>query len=104
MKQWCFSTEEVTQLAITEISTYEGWRAELYKPIRKPRYFERETEKPDYSNKEHEQIKNNEISSKQVELNYIFKRRNKIHKKNTRHTTEEAVTRDTKRQRRFHRY
>ena len=64
----------------------------------------RETEKPDYSNKEHEQIKNNEISSKQVELNYIFKRRNKIHKKNTRHTTEEAVTRDTKRQRRFHRY
>ena len=64
----------------------------------------RETEKPDYSNKEHAQIKNNESSSKQVELSYIFERRNKIHKKNTRHTTEEAVTRDTKRQRRFHRY
>ena len=29
-----FSTEEEAQLAITEINTYEGWRAELYKPIR----------------------------------------------------------------------
>ena len=47
----CFSTEEEAQLAITEIDTYEGWRAELYKPIRKSREFERETEKPDNSNK-----------------------------------------------------
>ena len=47
----CFSTEEEAQLAITEINTYKGWRAELYKPIRKSREFERETEKPDNSNK-----------------------------------------------------
>ena len=33
----CFSTEEEAQLAITEINTYKGWRAELYKPIRKSR-------------------------------------------------------------------
>ena len=37
-----FSTEEEPQLAITEINTYEGWRAELYKPIRESREFERQ--------------------------------------------------------------
>ena len=67
----CFSTEEEAQLAITEIDTYEGWRAELYKPIRKSREFERETEKPDNSNKEHEQRKNNKSSTKQVELSHL---------------------------------
>ena len=54
-------------VAITEISTYEGWRAELYKPIGKSR----ETEKPDNSNKEDEQRKSNESSTKQVELSYL---------------------------------
>ena len=67
----CFSTEEEAQLAITEINTYKGWRAELYKPIRKSREFERETEKPDNSNKEHEQRRNNESSTKQVELSHL---------------------------------
>ena len=33
----CFSTKEEAQLAITEINTYKGWRAELYKPIRQSR-------------------------------------------------------------------
>ena len=52
----CFSIEEEeAQLAITEIKTYKGWRAELYIPIRKSREFERETEKSDNGNKEHEQ-------------------------------------------------
>ena len=46
----------------------------------------RETEKPDNRTKEHEQRKNNERS-----LIKLFKRRNKIHKKSTRHTTEEAT-------------
>ena len=57
----CFSTEEEAQLAITEINTSKRWtwRAE---PIRKSREFERETEKPDNSNKEHEQRRNNESS------------------------------------------
>ena len=64
----CFSTGGQAQVAITEISTYEGWRAELYKPIRKSRESERETEKPDNSNMEHEQRKNNKSSTKQVEL------------------------------------
>ena len=42
----CFSTEEEeAQLAITEVNTYEGWSAELYKPIRKLREFERVKEK-----------------------------------------------------------
>ena len=67
----CFSTEEEAQLAITEIDTCEGWRAELYKPIRKSREFERETEKPGNSNKEHEQRKNNKSSTKQVELSHL---------------------------------
>ena len=40
----CFSTEEEGQLAITEINTYKGWRAELYKPIRKSRESERDRE------------------------------------------------------------
>ena len=40
----CFSTEEEAQLAITEINTYEGCGAELYKPIRESREFEREKE------------------------------------------------------------
>ena len=60
----CFSTEEEAQLAITEINTHEGWRAELYKLIRQSRELETETEKPDNSNKEHEQRKNNESSTK----------------------------------------
>ena len=30
----CFSTEEEALTAITEINTYKGWRAELYKPVR----------------------------------------------------------------------
>ena len=38
----CFSTEEEPQLAITEVNTYKRWQAELYKPIRKSREFERE--------------------------------------------------------------
>ena len=59
----CFFTEEEAQLAITEINTNEGWRAELYKPIKKSTEFERETEKPDNSNKEHEQRKNKEGST-----------------------------------------
>ena len=68
----CFSTEEEAQLAITEINTYKGWRAELYKPIRKSRESEREreTEKPDNSNKEHKQRKN-KSSTKQVELRHL---------------------------------
>ena len=37
----CFSTEKEAQLAITEINTYKGWRAELYKPISKSREFEK---------------------------------------------------------------
>ena len=41
----CFSTEEEPQLAITEINTYKRWQAELYKPIRKSREFERERER-----------------------------------------------------------
>ena len=40
----CFSTEKEPQLAITEINTYEGWRVEMYKPIRKSRRFERDGE------------------------------------------------------------
>ena len=67
----CFSTEEEAQLALTEIITYKGWRAELYTPIRKSREFERETEKPDNSNKEHEQTKNNKSSTKQVEFSHL---------------------------------
>ena len=67
----CFSTEEEAQLAITEINTYKGWRAELSKAIRKSREFERETEKPDNSNKEREQRKNNASSTKQVELSHL---------------------------------
>ena len=38
----CFSTEEEAQLAIIEINTCKGWRAELYKLIRKSREFERD--------------------------------------------------------------
>ena len=56
----CFFTEEEAQLAITDMNTYKGWRAELYKPIRKSREFERETKKRDNNNKEHEQRKNND--------------------------------------------
>ena len=48
----CFFTDVEAQLAITEINSYEGWRAELYKPIRQSRELETETEKPDNSNKE----------------------------------------------------
>ena len=40
----CFSTEEEAQLAITEITTCKGWRAELYKPIWKSRELERDRE------------------------------------------------------------
>ena len=67
----CFSAEEEAQLAITEINTYVGWRAELYKPTKKSREFERVTKKPDNSKKEQEQRKNNKSSTKQVELNYL---------------------------------
>ena len=67
----CFSIEEEAQLAITEINTYVGWRVELYKLTKKPREFERATKKPDCSNKEHDQRKNNESSIKQVELSYL---------------------------------
>ena len=42
----CFSAEEEAQIATTEIITYERWIAELYKPTRKLREFERETKKP----------------------------------------------------------
>ena len=62
MKQ-CFSTEEA-QLAITKINTYERWRAELYKPIRKSRQFEGEAVKPEQRKNEHEQRKNNKSSTK----------------------------------------
>ena len=57
----CFSTEEGTQLPITEINTYERWRAELYKPTRKLREFEREAKKPDNSIKEHEERKTTKL-------------------------------------------
>ena len=57
----CFSTEEVAQLAITEINTYVRWRAELYKSTKKSREFERATKKPDNSNKEHEQRKTTKV-------------------------------------------
>ena len=67
----CFPTEEETQLAITEINTYVGWWAELYKPTKKSREFEKATNKPDYSNKQHEQRKNNESSTKQVGLSHL---------------------------------
>ena len=67
----CFSTEKEARLAIAEINTYKGWRAELYKLIRKSRESERKTEKPDNSNTEHEQRKNNESSTKQVELSHL---------------------------------
>ena len=40
----CFSTEEEAQQAITQVNTCEGWRAELYKPIRKSREFKRDRE------------------------------------------------------------
>ena len=57
------------------------------------------TEKPDNSNKEHEQRKNNESSTKHYLFSITsFKKRNKIHKKNTRHTIGEPMSRDTKRQ------
>ena len=65
-----FSTKKEEQLA-TEFNTFEGWRAELYKPIRESREFQRETEKPDNSNKNHEQRKNNESSTKQLGLGYL---------------------------------
>ena len=67
----CFSTEEEAQLAITEINTHEGWRAELYKSIRQSRELETETENQDNSNKEYGQRKNNESSTEQVELIYL---------------------------------
>ena len=92
-----FSTEEEAQLAITEINTYVRWRVELYKPTKKSREFERATKKPDNNNKEQKQRKNNENSTKQVELSYL-KEEIKDIKKNTRHTTEKTMTRDTKRQ------
>ena len=40
----CFSTEEEAQLAVAEVNTYKRWRAELYKPLRKSREFERDRE------------------------------------------------------------
>ena len=40
----CFATEEEAQIAITEINTYEGWREELYKTIRKSIGFEGDRE------------------------------------------------------------
>ena len=40
----CFPTEEEAQIAITEINTYEGWREELYKTIRKSIGFEGDRE------------------------------------------------------------
>ena len=58
-------------VAITEITTYVGWRAELYKLTKKSREFERATKEPDSSNKEQEQRKNNADSTKQVELSYL---------------------------------
>ena len=66
-----FSTEEKAQLAVTEINTYVGWRAELYKPTKKSREFERVKTKSDNSNKEHEQRKKNKSSTKQVELHCL---------------------------------
>ena len=67
----CFSIEEEAQLAITEINIHGGWRAKLYKQTKKSREFERKTKKPDNSNKEYEQRKNNKSSTKQVELSYL---------------------------------
>ena len=74
----CSSTEEEAQLAITEINTYKGWKAELYKPTRKSRESEKETQKPDNSNTEHEQRKNNESSTKKVELSHLKEERKYI--------------------------
>ena len=76
-------------------------RAELYKTIRKSREFERETEKADNSNKEHEKWKNNESSTKQV-AGIIGHLKEEI--KYKKRTLGEAMTRDTQRQwRRLHR-
>ena len=76
-------------------------RVELYKTIRKSREFERETKKPDNSNKEHEKWKNNESSTKQV-ARIIGHLKEEI--KYKKRTLGEAMTRGTQRQwRRLHR-
>ena len=65
-----FFTEEEAQLATSEINTYGGWKSGLYNQSGGEENL-RETKKPDNSNKELEQGKNNESSTKQVELNYL---------------------------------
>ena len=59
----------------------------------------KETTKPDNSSKEHEQSqrKNNKSSTELVQLSYL-KEEIKYIKKNTWHTTEKTMARDTKRQ------
>ena len=64
-----FSTEEEAQL--TEMNIYKGWKAELYKLIRKSRESKREAKEPDNSNKEQEQRKKKQSSTKQEELSYL---------------------------------
>ena len=40
----CLPTEKEAQLAITDISTYKEYKAELYSPIRISKEFERDKE------------------------------------------------------------
>ena len=81
----CFSSEEEAQLALTKINTYQGWRTELYKLFRKSRELERQR------NQVIEPRNMNKEKTMKGVIQKLFKRRNKIHKKNTRHTTEEAT-------------
>ena len=67
----CFSTEEEeAQVAITEINTYEGWRGELQKPVRKSREFERQINQI-ITTRNINKEKDNKISTKQVELSHL---------------------------------
>ena len=67
----CFSTqEEEAQVAITEINTYEGWRGELQKPVRKSREFQRQINQI-ITTRNINKEKDNKISTKQVELSHL---------------------------------
>ena len=67
----CFSPEEEPQPAIKKFDAYEGWKTELYKPFMESREFEIERRKPDNSNTQYEKRKNDQSSTKQVELGYL---------------------------------
>ena len=55
----CFSTEEEAQLAIAEIITYGGWRAERYKPTKKLREHQKTIKKTPKTKKSENQTKIN---------------------------------------------